>query len=70
MRSHNWTEKELLNAAREELSSMEKKIRRGEPIPEPVLVLEEKPRPPMKPEDALQRIAETRKRLGLPRRVK
>ncbi|MFB5948401.1 replication protein P [Klebsiella pasteurii] len=70
MRAHNWTDKELLKAAQNELIGMEKKIRRGERIPAPVLVLTEKPRPPMKSEDALQRIAETRKRLGLPRRVK
>lgn len=70
MREHNWTEKELLHAARRELTNMEKRIRRGDPIPEPVLVLTEKPRPPMKSDEALQRIAETRKRLGLPRRVK
>lgn len=70
MRANNWTEKELLEGARRELTAMAERIRRGEPIPEPVLVLEENPRPPMKSEEALQRIAETRKRLGLPRRVK
>lgn len=70
MRANNWTEKELLEGARRELTVMAERIRNGESIPEPVLVLEEKQRPPMTSEDALQRIAETRKRLGLPRRVK
>lgn len=70
MRASNWTEKELLEGARRELTAMAEKIRRGEQIPEPILVLTEKPRPALSREEGLKRITDIRNKFGLTRRTK
>lgn len=70
MRANGWAGKELLEAARRELTTMAEKIRRGERIPEPILTLSEKPRPALPREESLKRITEIRKKFGLSGRSK
>ena len=70
MRASNWTERELLEAARRELTAMAEKMSCGEPIPKPILVLTKKPRPVLSREEGLKRITEIRNKFGLTRRTK